>query len=174
MMKKMLIVALMAVPMLASAQDKGSAVTAPVKNPENKFAIANPDVLFLELIISTNMTGAQTIRVDFGREILTGLTDKEMIQQLSELRSTVFPSVPDAMNYLASVGYKFQQTYITYDKDSKPDATHMIFEKRMPRRQPDGARPRPEAGKGDQVKDTAVPTKEGPKPAVAPIKEKKK
>lgn len=175
MMKKLIIAALFAMPVLASAQDKGASVAPAAKAPENKFAIANPEVMFLELIVATNPAGAQTIRADFGREILAGLTDKELIKQLSDMRSMVFPSVPDAMNYLSSQGFKFQHSYVTYDKESKPDATHMVFEKRMPRRQPDGApRPRPEAAKGDSGKEGDTPTKEGAKPTIAPSKDQKK
>jgi hypothetical protein len=175
MMKKLFIAALLAMPVLVSAQDKGAAVAPASKTPENKFAIANPEVLFVELILSTNPAGVQTIRADFGREILAGLSDKEMIKQLSDMRSTVFPSVPDAMNYLASQGYKFQQNYVTYDKENKPEATHMVFEKRMPRRQPEGApRPRPDGVKGEPAKDGDVPTKEGVKPTITPKEQKKK
>jgi hypothetical protein len=173
MMKKFVMIALMAMPVLAFAQDKTTGVTPAAKAPENKFAIANPEIIFLELIISTNPAGAQTIRADFGREILASLSDKELIKQLSEMRSLVFPTVPDAMNYLSSLGYKFQQNYVTYDKENKPDATHMVFEKRMPRRQPD-AKPRPEGAKpaeGDNTKEKPAPA---PQPKLAPKEQKKK
>ena len=103
---------------------------------------------------------------DFGREILASVTDKELIKQLSDMRSLVFPTVPDAMNYLSSIGYKFQQNYVTYDKEGKPDATHMVFEKRMPRRMPDG-KPRPE---GVRAVEGEI-TKEGP--ALAPVPQPK-
>ena len=174
-MKKLIIAAFLAIPVMASAQDKGAAVAPAAKAPENKFAIANPEVMFLELIVATNPAGVQTIRADFGREILAGLSDKELIKQLSEMRSMVFPSVPDAMNYLSTQGFKFQHSYVSYDKESKPDATHMVFEKRMPRRQPDGApRPRPEGVKGEPGKEGDLPTKEGAKPTIAPKEQKKK
>ena len=79
------------------------------------------------MIVSTNPAGAQTIRADFGREILAGLSDKELIKQLSEMRSMIFPTMPDAMNYLSSLGYKYQDNYMTYDMENKPEDTHMIF-----------------------------------------------
>jgi hypothetical protein len=173
MMKKFVMIALMAMPVLAFAQDKTTGVTPAAKAQENKFAIANPEIIFLELIISTNPAGVQTIRADFGREILASLSDKELIKQLSEMRSLVFPTVPDAMNYLSSLGYKFQQNYVTYDKENKPDATHMVFEKRMPRRQPE-AKPRPEGAKpaeGDNTKEKPAPA---PQPKLAPKEQKKK
>ena len=164
-------IALVAMPVLAFAQDKPVAVAPAAKAQENKFAIANPEIIFLELIISTNPAGAQTIRADYGREILAGLTDKELVKQLSEMRSIVFPTVPDAMNYLSSLGYKHQQNYVTYDKENRPEATHMVFEKRMPRRQPE-AKPRPEGARTDEgMKPAPAP---GPQPKVAPKESKKK
>jgi hypothetical protein len=172
MMKKFVMIALMAMPVLAFAQDKTAAVTAAAKPQENKFAIANPEIIYLELIIGTNPAGVQTIRADYGREILASLTDKELIKQLSEMRSVVFPTVPDAMNYLSSIGYKYQQNYVTYDKENKPEATHMVFEKRMPRRMPEG-KPRPELAKpadNDSTKETPAA---GPQPKV-PTKDNKK
>jgi hypothetical protein len=95
-----------------------------------------------------------------------------LIKQLSEMRSLVFPTVPDAMNYLSSLGYKFQQNYVTYDKENKPEATHMVFEKRMARRSPE-AKPRPEGTKPaeDGVKPAAA---SGPQPKIAPKESKKK
>ncbi|MFN5294869.1 MAG: hypothetical protein ACK5BL_05020 [Flavobacteriales bacterium] len=173
MMKKFVMIALMAMPVLAFAQDKTTAVAPAAKAPENKFAIANPEIIFLELIISTNPAGAQTIRADFGREILASLSDKELIKQLSEMRSLVFPTVPDAMNYLSSLGYKFQQNYVTYDKENKPDATHMVFEKRMPRRQPE-AKPRPDGAKPAEGDNTKEKPTQGPQPKLAPKEQKKK
>jgi len=163
MMKKFVMIALMAMPVLAIAQDKTAAVTPAAKPQENKFAIANPEIIYMELIIGVNPAGVQTIRADYGREILATITDKEMIKQLSEMRSLVFPSVPDAMNYLTSIGFKYQSNYVTYDKEHHAEATHMIFEKRMARRMPE-AKPRPEGVKAVEA-DTS---KGAPAPAPAP------
>ena len=171
-MKKFVMIALMAMPVLALSQDKTVAVAPAAKAQENKFAIANPEIIFLELIIGTNPAGVQTIRADFGREILASLSDKELIKQLSEMRSLVFPTVPDAMNYLSSLGYKFQQNYVTYDKENKPEATHMVFEKRMARRSPE-AKPRPEGVKPAEEGVKPAPAS-GPQPKVAPKESKKK
>jgi hypothetical protein len=76
------------------------------------------------------------------------------------------------MNYLSSVGYKFQQNYVTYDKENKPEATHMVFEKRMPRRSPE-AKPRPEGVKPAETGTKPAPT-DGPQPKLAPKDTKKK
>lgn len=146
-MKKIIILAMAAMPFLSNAQDKGTTGNTSVsKVAENKFAIENPEVIFIELVASTNSAGAQVIKADFGREIITGLADKELAKQLGELRTMSFPSMPDAMNYLASLGYKFQQNYTTHDKDGKAD-THFVYEKRLPRKQNTESgitKPRPE------------------------------
>ncbi|MFM2200855.1 MAG: hypothetical protein RL040_55 [Bacteroidota bacterium] len=171
-MKNLVMIALLALPVLASAQDKKETAAPAAKQQESKFAIANPEIIFLELVISVNPAGVQTIRADFGREILIGLTDKELIKQLTEMRSLVFPTVPDAMNYLSSLGYKFQQNYVTYNKENKPDATHMVFEKRMPRRQAD-AKARPENVKESDEGTRPAPAP-GPQPKLTPKESKKK
>jgi hypothetical protein len=171
-MKNLVMIALLALPVLASAQDKKETAAPAAKQQESKFAIANPEIIFLELVISVNPAGVQTIRADFGREILIGLTDKELIKQLTEMRSLVFPTVPDAMNYLSSLGYKFQQNYVTYDKENKPDATHMVFEKRMPRRQAE-AKPRTENAKETDEGKKPAPAP-GPQPKLTPKESKKK
>ena len=176
MMKKFVLFALMAMPVLAIGQDKTAAVTPAAKPQENKFAIANPEIIYLELIIGTNPAGVQTIRADYGREILASITDKEMIKQLSEMRSVVFPSVPDAMNYLTSIGFKYQSNYMTYDKEHHHDATHMIFEKRMARRMPE-AKPRPEGVKAVEADTTKGTPNQAPAPGPQPkgsTKENKK
>lgn len=173
MMKKFVLIAMMALPVCAIAQDKTAPLTTAAKPQENKFAIANPEIIYLELIIGVNPAGVQTIKADYGREILASLTDKELIKQLSEMRSVVFPSVPDAMNYLSSLGYKYQQNYVTYDKENKPDATHMVFEKRMPRRMPEG-KPRPEGVKPVEAEPTKEAPAPGPQPKAATKENKKK
>lgn len=168
-MKKLLMIALAALPFFANAQDKGTvAATSAPKPNENKFAIENPEVIFVELISSTNSAGAQVIKADFGREILSALSDKELAKQLTELRSTTFPSMPDAMNYLASMGYKLQQNYVVTDKDGKTE-THFVYEKRLPRKPADGAqgKPRPERPTGDKPATDVKPADKAPaaKPA---------
>lgn len=130
-MKNVLMLALVIAPMLGFSQTKEQPKDSKV---ENKFAIVNPEIIYLELIIGTNSVGAQTIRVDFGREIMNTMNDKDVAKQLAEMRSLAFPTVPDAMNYLASLGYRFQQNYQTFDKEGKVD-THIVYEKRMAKKQ---------------------------------------
>jgi hypothetical protein len=159
-MKKILILALAVMPFVAFSQDKTTTGTAatPAKTSESKFAIENPEVIFVELISSSNSTGTQVIKADFGREIISSLTDKEVTKQLTELRTMSFPSMPDALNYMASLGYKFQQNYVTNDRDNKTE-THFVFEKRMPRKpNAEGGvgKPRPDRPEGNRPPDTQV------------------
>lgn len=184
-MKKILILALAAMPIFAFAQDKPTTgnTSTPAKTSDNKFAIESPEVIFVELISSTNSAGAQVIKADFGREIISALTDKELSKQLTELRTMSFPTMPDALNYMASLGYKFQQNYVTYDKDNKAD-THFVFEKRLPRKpgNADGnvGKPRPERPEGNRPNTEVNPqektpsTKPGEKSPQAKPAEKKK
>ena len=130
-MKHILLMGLFLLPMLGFSQVKEQPKDGKV---ENKFAIVNPEIIYLELIIGTNSVGAQTIRVDFGREIMNTMNDKDVAKQLADMRSLSFPTVPDAMNYLASLGYRFQQNYQTFDKEGKVD-THIVYEKRLAKRQ---------------------------------------
>jgi hypothetical protein len=130
-MKHILLMGLFLLPMLGFSQAKEQPKDGKV---ENKFAIVNPEIIYLELIIGTNSVGAQTIRVDFGREIMNTMNDKDVAKQLADMRSLSFPTVPDAMNYLASLGYRFQQNYQTFDKEGKVD-THIVYEKRLAKRQ---------------------------------------
>jgi hypothetical protein len=180
-MKKVIILALAALPLFSIAQDKERPATATTpagtqaKQNENKFAIENPEVIFLELVVGTNSAGAQTIKVDFGREIISSLTDKELAKQLTELRTTAFPTVPDGMNYLASKGYKLQQNYQTADKEGKIE-THFVFEKRMARKQTSGdgvAKPRPERPTEGQPKPAATTRPVEKTPATKPDEKKK-
>jgi hypothetical protein len=164
-MKKLMILALAAMPFLASAQDK-PATTAAAKPQESKFAVANPETIFLELVIENNAMGGSLIRVDFGRDLLASIQDKELAKQLSELRTANFTNVPDAMNYLASIGFKYSSTYPTFDKDNKTQ-THLVFEKRLPRKPNGEGQPkpnRPEVKPAD-IKPGATDQKPAPKPA---------
>lgn len=165
-MKKLLILAIAAIPFFASAQERATTGTTatPAKTSDNKFALANPEVIYLELIASTNSAGALVIKADFGREIISALEDKELTKQLTELRTMNFPSMPDAMNYLASLGYKLQQSYSMHDKEGKSD-THFVYEKRLPRRAGNEGttKPRPEGSRPAGVKpDSGLPTTKPP------------
>jgi hypothetical protein len=180
-MKKIIMIAIAALPVFSFAQDKErpAATTTPAttqaKPNENKFAIENPEVIYLELVVGTNSAGAQTIKADFGREILSSLADKELAKQLTELRTLAFPSVPDAMNYLANQGYKLQQNYETTDREGKVD-THFLFEKRMARKQQAGdgvAKPRPERPTEGQTKPAATTRPAERTPAAKPDEKKK-
>lgn len=145
-MKKLIIYALLALPLISQSQDKGTAQPA-TKTTDNKFALENPELIYLDLVISSNSVGGSTIRADYGKEISTSMTDKETAKQLMDLRTTQFPSTPDAMNYLASIGFKYLDTYSVSDKEGKPE-THILFEKRiMKRPNPNATRPeRPTEG----------------------------
>src|SRR5262245_37777941 len=99
-MKKIMILALAALPVFGMAQDKEKAAatttTTTAAKPEGKGG-DSPEVIYVELIAGTNSTGAMTLRTDFGRDVLATLTDKELVKQLTDMRTMNFPSMPDAM-----------------------------------------------------------------------------
>ncbi len=174
-MKKLIVLALAAMPFFAVAQEKttSGAVSTAAKTGDNKFAIENPEIIFIELISSTNSAGVQTIKADFGRELVATLADKELSKQLMELRTMTYPTMPDAMNYFATLGFKFQQNYESRDKEGKID-THFVYEKRIPRK-PTGdvtTKPRPVRPESDRPNVEAKPSDKSPqtKPVERPKK----
>ncbi len=133
-MKKIIMIALAALPVFAMAQDKKEAPQAATTSTKtnDKPVLTNPEAIFIELVITQGPVGSM-IKADVGREVIASLTDKELVKQLGDIRSMQFNNMPDAMNYLSSNGYKYQNTYVTYDKDNKPE-THIVFEKRLMKR----------------------------------------
>jgi hypothetical protein len=169
-MKKLIVLAMAALPMFAMAQEKEKTADKPAAKPEIQRPVTpgNPESIFIELIIAQTSVGSK-IKADFGRELLTNVTDKELIQTLSELRNKEFMTMPDAMNALGLEGFKFVTNYTTKDKDNKEEV-HMVFEKRMMKKPAGGARPegRPEPKPAevrptDEKKPTAKPAEKGGK-----------
>ena len=141
-MKKIILLALFVAPLFAAAQTKNTTVspdksTAPppvgnytAKEPvgRSKYAVFNPETFFIELIMM-DMTNGVNIRVDYGRELLTGITDKELVAQLTDLRTAGFNNVPDAMNYLTNIGFRYLDNY-TLNVNNKSEM-HLIFERHL-------------------------------------------
>lgn len=174
-MKKILVLAIAALPLFAFAQDKKETVQGSEVKPSEKPVLSNPENIFIELVVTQGPVGS-VIKADVGRESIASLSDKELVKQLGELRTTSFSNMPDALNFLAGIGFKFQNSYIIYDKDGKPE-THLVFEKRI-NKKPAGdgaakpARPeRPAAEtKGDAKPSDTKPTEK--KPAPKPVEKK--
>lgn len=137
--------ALIAAPIWAGAQTTKPAEKATGK-PEmkevpsgasatNKGTVTSPESLFAELIIGENQMGGVVIRIDFGRDALAGVEDKELIMKLKEARELQFVAVPDALTYMNSIGFKFVTSYTA---GTKVQETHMVLEKRMARKGENG------------------------------------
>ncbi len=171
-MKKIIVLAIAALPLFVMAQDKKETAPTTSTKATEKPALNNPEMIFMELVVAQGPTGT-VIKADVGRDIISSLTDKELIKQLNDVRAMTFSNMPDAMNYLASIGFKYQSTYVTYDKDGKADS-HLVFEKRiMKRPMPDGGArpPRPEKPTGESK--PALETKPMDKKPVQKVEEKK-
>lgn len=123
-------IALMALPVAGftqaqlTAADPSKTATKPARpNSESVEAI------YVELVTSFNEKEGQVIEVHFGQEAFDKITDKESLVQLKDLSGKQFKSVPDAMAHLASLNFKYLDTYTIPGKDGKNQA-HLIFEKR--------------------------------------------
>jgi TfoX/Sxy family transcriptional regulator of competence genes len=144
-MKKIILMALIAAPIWAGAQnktiDKGTAkpeakeLQTPGAQVGSKSTVASPESIFAELIVSENQMGGMVIRIDFGRDALAGVEDKEFMMKIKEARELQFVAVPDALTYMNSIGFKFVTSYVTTAKSTE---THMVLEKRMARKGDNG------------------------------------
>jgi hypothetical protein len=168
-MKKLVVLALAALPMFAMAQEKEkTSANAPAK-PEVQRPVTtnNPESVFIELIISQTAVGNK-MKVDFGREIMGSVNDKELVQALSDLRNMDFATMPDALNHLGTQGFKFVTNYTLKDKENK-DEVHMVFEKRMMKKPGNGSgrpevRPEPKPSEPrPESKPATKPTDKGSK-----------
>lgn len=158
-MKKFLLVAMMAAPVFGFAQSKPQTQEGE-KQKAGQFSVANPEAVHLEVIIAETSVGS-SIRVDYGREQLANIQDKDLTAQLTELRSTQISSVPDITAYLSSIGFKYISSYqiVVGGKNE----THLMFEKRLGRRAPNSTGgPDAKGGARPQVEPTPV---QGGKPS---------
>jgi hypothetical protein len=173
-MKKLFVLAIAALPLFAVAQDKKETGTSPAPatatKGNEKPLVTNPESVFIELIVTQGPTGT-IIKTDIGREMVSTLNDKELVKQMSEIRTMTFANMPDAFNYLAGIGFKYISTYTTYDKDNKMDS-HLIFEKRLNKRpaMDGGARPPKPERPAAEVKPAAETKPVDKKPAPKEIK----
>jgi len=166
-MKKLLVIALAALPMIFSAQDAPAGAEKPNRpNPGEMRPGGGGETIYSELIINKSPNGDNSIRADFGRDAISGLTDKETLKQIGELRSASYTNVPDALNKMSGAGFRYQQNYTVQDKEGRNEV-HMVFEKRVMSRPEGGAKPNPTAKPAPDAK----PGKETPKLTPAPAKE---
>jgi len=170
-MKKIIVLAFTILPFFAFAQDNKETVQGTMPKGNERSLLSNPENLFIELVVTQGPVGS-VIKADVGRESVASLNDKELIKQLGELRASSFNNMPDALNFLASIGFKYQNSYIVYDKDGKAE-THLVFEKRLNKKTGEGntkpARPSTESKGEMKPTDTKTTDK---KPAPKPTEKK--
>lgn len=87
-----------------------------------------PEIIFAEMIVSES-NNKTNIRVDFGRDIMDLITDKDLETQLTELRNMPFTTVADALNYTSSQGWKLVTTYMLNTQNLHE--TRLVLEKRL-------------------------------------------
>jgi hypothetical protein len=162
-MKRIVLTALIAFPLVAMSQTR-TAPAAGENTQKSALTVQDPEVLYVELVITESTAGGTNMRLDPGRDQFAGITDKEVLSQLSGFRAIPITTVPDAMTYLASLGYKYSGDYNVTFKERHE--THLLFEKRTGRKPGTSIeRPTPPVRK---------PTGEVPTPAPAPAPAPKK
>ncbi|MBL7941299.1 MAG: hypothetical protein JNM00_00945 [Flavobacteriales bacterium] len=130
-MKKLLLTALICAPVIFQAQTK-PAVTPAAKDPAQKESPRyNVETMYSELIIAENQNKI-SLRLDFGQDLMTNLTDKESIAQIEQMRTMQFTSVADVLNYAASAGWKMTNSYSL--NRATGSETHIVLEKRLMRK----------------------------------------
>jgi hypothetical protein len=148
MMKKLILAILLIAPLAIFGQKKGGQ-NQPVRplppNPKN--AVANPEVIFMELIL-IEVQGNFSIRPDVGRDNMANVEDKELVAQIAEMRQRVFTNVPDAMTYLQGMGFNYVDNYKLTRNDK--EETHLMFEKKLIRKAPKMPTGKPEGRGGDR------------------------
>ncbi|MEY3398576.1 MAG: hypothetical protein RL220_1170 [Bacteroidota bacterium] len=172
-MKKILMLALFCLPIVAFSQDKSKdtktkpETTAPAVDPSGRPAGKGTvpakqytlETLYGELI-STTIQGRTSIRLDFGRESLVNIKDKTVQGEIEELRNTAYGSVADALNYLGAQGFKVISTYNSSSDDNIE--IRFVLEKRLTKgNAPDSA--------GGVQKAPGAPREPGA-PAPAPVR----
>ncbi len=177
-MKRIILMALIAAPIWAGAQTTKPAekvvgkqetkdLTPPSSPAGSKSTVTNPESIFAELIVSENQMGGIVIRIDFGRDALAGIEDKELMMKIKDAREIQFVAVPDALTYMNSLGFKFVTSYVTTSKTSE---THMVLEKRMARKGDNGkggqsGAERPERPEGSKPSTGTGDKKPAPSPS---------
>lgn len=159
---------MLATPFFAMSQDKAAPLTAPTA--QDKAANASSvDAIFSEIILAENPLGGAIIRLEFGKEGMGTIEDKELLATIGEARKMQFSNIPDALFYMNNLGYKFVTSYTL--TNGKTPETHMVLEKRMGKREgqrPNGAtRPseRPATGNKPVVNDKGASNEKTPAPS---------
>lgn len=135
MMKKIAMFVMIAAPVAAFSQTRLSATQTDKQDPSKKTEMTaatnpeTPEVIFGEIIITQNTMGGSVIRLEFGKEGMSSLEDKALIEQIGEARKRQFSNVPDALTFMATLGYKYVSSY-TIGEGAKGE-THLILEYRI-------------------------------------------
>jgi len=142
-MKKVLLIALLALPFALTAQTKGGATPAAPAQRENKNMPAPKEAqtVIVELVITENTAGGVSMRFDAGKEQPSYFQDKELVQQLADMRSYAVYSAPDAFNYLQSLGFRYIDSY-QLPLNGRQE-THLIFQRDLRRGREGGEATKP-------------------------------
>lgn len=123
-MKKLILMMLFAVPMLASAQGM-SKVADRSGQPQQNWPHFYGEVLV------TQQQNREIVRVVFENEMIGLITDKSMRKEIDLLRTYSFNSVLHALNTLTAMGWEVGDTYELTRRTG--DELHILVHKESPK-----------------------------------------
>jgi hypothetical protein len=141
-MKKMILLLGLLVPAAVWAQTK-----TPGQEPKKSLPLPiarDAGKLYMQLVLAETTSGSTSIRMDFGRDQLRAISDKDFLTLVEESSSYVVNSVPDAMNYLNSIGFQYVDSYPVSFRDRSE--TRLISKRKSNARYPRAARKCPRRG----------------------------
>lgn len=130
-MKRILMIAMMAFPVVAFSQAELSKTEA----VETRARAARPggesvEAIYVEVIATSSEKGETVVSLQLGNNAFDNVSDKESVVQLKSLSEMTFKTVPDAMAHLARLNFKYLDSY-SLPSVNGHTAAHLIFEKRM-------------------------------------------
>lgn len=90
----------------------------------------NNSEIYLTMSLNENQ-GQVNVKLDFGKVITEVVTDKMLLLEIEELRKMRFEGVVEAMNTLASYGWKIEETYTVETRTGA--LTFIVFAKEVDR-----------------------------------------
>jgi hypothetical protein len=126
-MKKLIVLAMLALPVMAFSQERGGAVP-----PSNKVLnYSNNSEIYAEVVMSYGQ-GRGTCRIEMGESYKETITDKTELAAIASISELRFTNLADVLNAMNSIGFAVVGSY-TVPGRAGTDA-HVILEKTMKRR----------------------------------------
>lgn len=125
-MKKLAILMIIMIPMVATAQVDARAT----KTQYNKNEVAPKSYVYGDISVA-DMQGRTVIKLDFGTVIGSVYGDKEFRQDLTDLKAVQYSSLADALNTLSAYGWHVSGDYTEITRTGTEQ--HLIIRKEVTR-----------------------------------------